>query len=101
MSPNPSRKPGGKPGGKPERKTREGYARKPRRKVCYFCSEKVDYIDYKDLSLLRKYVSEKGKIRPRRVTGNCSQHQKRVAQAIKSAREMALLPYTSRQSDVK
>jgi ribosomal protein S18 len=97
MSPNQ----GKKSGGKQDKKSREGYARKPRRKVCYFCSEKMDHIDYKDVNLLKKYVSEKGKIRPRRVTGNCSQHQKRLALAIKSAREMALLPYTSRQSEVK
>jgi small subunit ribosomal protein S18 len=97
MSPNQGRK----PSGRQERKTREGYARKPRRKVCYFCKEKIDFIDYKDINLLRKYVSDKGKIRPRRVTGNCSQHQARLAMAIKSAREVALLPYTSRQSEVK
>jgi small subunit ribosomal protein S18 len=97
MSPNERKR----PGGRGEKKGREGYARKPRRKVCYFCSEKIDFIDYKDISLLKKYVSEKGKIRPRRVTGNCSQHQGKLAQAIKSAREMALLPYTSRQSEVK
>jgi ribosomal protein S18 len=97
MSPNQSKK----PSGRKERRTREGYARKPRRKVCYFCSEKIDHIDYKDVSLLRKYVSEKGKIRPRRVTGNCSRHQAKVALVIKSAREVALLPYTSRQGDVK
>ena len=96
MSPNQGRKPGGR-----EKRTREGYARKPRKKVCYFCSEKMDHIDYKDVSLLKKYVSEKGKIRPRRVTGNCTQHQARLALAIKSAREMALLPYTSRQGDIK
>jgi small subunit ribosomal protein S18 len=97
MSPNY----GKKQGGKQDKRTREGYARKPRKKVCYFCKEKMDHIDYKDISLLKKYVSEKGKIRPRRVTGNCTQHQKRLAQAIKSARELALLPYTSRQSEVK
>lgn len=80
---------------------RESYTRKPRRKVCYFCAEKIDYIDYKDVGLLKKYVSEKGKIRPRRVTGNCAQHQKRLSKAVKNAREMALLPYTSRQGEVK
>jgi ribosomal protein S18 len=96
MSPNQSRKPGGR-----EKRSREGYARKPRKKVCYFCSEKMDFIDYKDVSLLKKYVSEKGKIRPRRVTGNCAQHQARLAMAIKSAREVALLPYTSRQGEIK
>ncbi|MDY6795554.1 MAG: 30S ribosomal protein S18 [Actinomycetota bacterium] len=80
---------------------RDSYVRKPRRKVCYFCAEKIDYIDYKDLGLLKRYVSEKGKIRPRRVTGNCSQHQKKLSKAVKNAREMALLPYTSRQGEVK
>ena len=97
MSPNPGRKGGG---GK-DKRSREGYTRKPRKKVCYFCSEKIDHIDYKDVSLLKKYVSEKGKIRPRRVTGNCTQHQARLAKAIKSAREVALIPYTSRQGEVK
>lgn len=97
MSPNQGRR----SGGKQDKRSREGYTRKPRKKVCYFCSEKMDYVDYKDISFLKKYVSEKGKIRPRRVTGNCSQHQKKVAQAVKNAREMALLPYTSRQSEIK
>ncbi|MBC7229904.1 MAG: 30S ribosomal protein S18 [Actinobacteria bacterium] len=96
MSPNQSKRSGGK-----EKRSREGYARKPRKKVCYFCSEKIDHIDYKDVPLLKKYLSEKGKIRPRRVTGNCAQHQVRLALAIKSAREMALIPYTSRQGEIK
>lgn len=86
---------------KQDKKSREGYARKQRRKVCFFCSEKMDFIDYKDVNLLKKFLSEKGKIRPRRVTGNCAQHQKKLALAIKSAREMALIPYTSRQGEVK
>ncbi len=86
---------------KQDKKSREGYARKQRRKVCFFCSEKMDFIDYKDINLLKKFLSEKGKIRPRRVTGNCAQHQKKLAMAIKSAREMALIPYTSRQGEVK
>lgn len=55
----------------------------------------VTYIDYKDVNLLRKFISDRGKIRARRVTGNCSQHQRDVATAVKNAREMALLPYTS------
>ncbi len=70
-------------------------ARKPKKKVCLFCQEKMSYIDYKDTTLLRKFISDRGKIRARRVTGNCTQHQRDVATAIKSAREMALLPYTS------
>ncbi|GHD35443.1 30S ribosomal protein S18 [Nocardiopsis sp. HNM0947] len=70
-------------------------ARKPKKKVCIFCQEKQSYIDYKDTTLLRKFISERGKIRARRVTGNCTQHQRDVATAIKNAREVALLPYTS------
>lgn len=66
-----------------------------RKKPCQFCSEKGGYIDYKDTALLRKFISDRGKIRARRVTGNCSQHQREIATAVKNAREMALLPYTS------
>ncbi len=69
--------------------------RKPKAKVCAFCKEKVSYVDYKDTALLRKFISDRGKIRARRVSGNCTQHQRDVATAVKNAREMALLPYTS------
>lgn len=70
--------------------------RKPKKKVCAFCKDKAaQIIDYKDTTLLRKYISDRGKIRARRVTGNCSQHQRDVAIAVKNSREMALLPYTS------
>jgi small subunit ribosomal protein S18 len=69
--------------------------RKPKKKVCAFCKEKVKYIDYKDTALLRKYISDRGKIRARRVSGNCCQHQRDIAVAVKNSREMALLPYTS------
>jgi small subunit ribosomal protein S18 len=69
--------------------------RKPKKKVCVFCKDKNASIDYKDTTLLRKYISDRGKIRARRVTGNCSQHQRDVATAVKNSREMALLPYTS------
>ena len=69
--------------------------RKPKKKVCAFCKDKVSYVDYKDTNLLRKYISDRGKIRARRVSGNCSQHQRDVAIAVKNSREMALLPYTS------
>ena len=64
---------------------------------CVFCAKKgkLQTIDYKDTQLLRTYISERGKIRARRVTGNCSQHQRDVAVAVKNSREMALLPYTS------
>ncbi len=70
-------------------------ARKPKKKVCVFCKEKISYVDYKDTNLLRKFISDRGKIRARRVTGNCTQHQRDVATAVKNSREMALLPYTS------
>src|ERR1700757_5268881 len=70
--------------------------RKPKKKVCQFCKDKVTYVDYKDSGLLRKFMSDRGKIRARRVSGNCSQHQRDVAVAIKTARELALLPYTQR-----
>ncbi|MFC5065902.1 30S ribosomal protein S18 [Actinomycetospora atypica] len=69
--------------------------RKPKKKVCAFCKDKNQAIDYKDTNLLRKYISDRGKIRARRVSGNCSQHQRDVAVAVKNSREMALLPYTS------
>ena len=62
---------------------------------CSFCRDKVTYIDYKDTGLLRKYISDRGKIRARRVTGACTQHQRDIAQAVKNSREVALLPYTS------
>jgi ribosomal protein S18 len=75
------------------RRRPEASNRRVRRKVCYFCTEKVDYVDYKDVAVLRKYMSDRAKIRARRVTGNCPRHQRAVAVAIKSAREMALLPY--------
>ena len=85
---------------KPQRKRREkeekGWQKKQRKKFCVFCKDKIDYVDYKDVSMLRKFVSDRGKIRARRVTGNCAQHQRDVATAVKNAREMALLPYTAR-----
>jgi small subunit ribosomal protein S18 len=74
----------------------KGWQKKQKKKFCVFCKDKVDYVDFKDVSMLRKFVSDRGKIRARRVTGNCSQHQRDVATAVKNAREMALLPYTTR-----
>jgi len=65
-----------------------------RRKSCFFCKDKVEEIDYKNYNQLRRYVSEKGKIRSRRISGACRRHQRQVATAIKRAREMALLPYS-------
>jgi len=64
-----------------------------RRRPCYFCKEKIEDVDYKDVTTLRRFVSERGKIKTRRTTGACRRHQRQVALAIKRAREMALLPY--------
>jgi len=77
-------------------KDEKAWQKKAKRKVCIFCKDRVEYVDYKDVVTLRKFVSERGKIRARRVTGNCSQHQRDVATAVKNAREMALLPYSAR-----
>ena len=65
-----------------------------RRKVCKFCVDKVDLVDYKDVRRLRTFVSERGKIVPRRISGNCARHQRKVTLAIKRARNIALLPFT-------
>lgn len=70
------------------------YSHQPRRKYCQFCRDDVKYIDYKDTQTLRRYITDRGKIKSRRVTGVCTQHQHELAAAIKRAREMALLPYT-------
>jgi small subunit ribosomal protein S18 len=67
-----------------------------KKKVCIFCKEHATWVDYKDVNLLKRFMSDRGKIRSRRVTGNCAQHQRDVAVAIKTAREVALLPYTQR-----
>lgn len=68
-----------------------------KKRVCIFCTERIDWVDYKDVNMLRRFMSERAKIRARRVTGNCSRHQREVAVAIKTSREMALLPYAIRQ----
>lgn len=70
------------------------YSHQPRRKYCQFCKDDVKFIDYKDTQTLRRYITDRGKIKSRRVTGVCTQHQHELAAAIKRAREMALLPYT-------
>jgi small subunit ribosomal protein S18 len=82
-------------------KTKQTRARRPpaggggRRKSCYFCKEKIEQVDYKNYNQLRRYISEKGKIRSRRITGACRRHQEQIAVAVKRAREMALLPYVA------
>ncbi|HCO19411.1 MAG TPA: 30S ribosomal protein S18 [Tissierellales bacterium] len=68
---------------------------KPRKRVCSFCSDKSTHIDYKDVSKLKKYITERGKILPRRISGNCSKHQRQLTIAVKRARQVALLPYSA------
>lgn len=68
--------------------------RRPRRKVCSFCVDKVEEIDYKDVAKLRRYITERGKILPRRISGNCAKHQRQMTTAIKRARNVAMLPFT-------
>ena len=70
-------------------------ARRPKRKVCQFCVEKATSIDYKDVPKLRKYLSERSKILPRRITGTCAKHQRQLTTAIKKARHIALVPFTT------
>jgi len=69
--------------------------RKPKRKACNFCVDKITAIDYKDIGRLRKFTSERGKILPRRITGNCAKHQRALTRAVKRARTIALMPYTA------
>ena len=76
-------------------RVRRPRGRKPRRKVCQFCVEKVQHIDYKDVARLRRFTSERGKILPRRMTGTCAKHQRQLSTAIKRARTIALMPYVS------
>jgi small subunit ribosomal protein S18 len=89
--------PGGQPGPaaatRPERKRHGRYI--PRRKVCAFCVDHVREIDYKDVGKIRRYLSDRGKIEPRRKTGTCAKHQRRLTIALKRARHLALLPYTA------
>lgn len=86
---------GGRPpgGGRPRKGGKPRYV--PRRKVCAFCVDKVEYIDYKDSGRLRRFVSDRGKIEPRRKTGTCARHQRKLTDALKRARYLALLPYTA------
>jgi small subunit ribosomal protein S18 len=91
--PRPTRS-GGAPGGRPRRPTSKDRFT-PRRKICQFTADKVKFIDYKDFNRLRKYVSDRGKIEPRRKTGTRARYQRMLNVAIKRARYMALLPYVS------
>ncbi len=86
----------GDEGGDDRGRGRGGFIRKP--KVCQFCVDKVNEISYKQSDMLRKYISDRGKIRPRRQTGTCARHQRILAVALKQARHMALLPYNSQMA---
>ncbi len=77
------------------RRDKKGGPGSGRRKPCPYCKDKIDQVDYKDVSALRRFVSERGKIRSRRITGACRRHQNQVSRAIKRARELALLPYVA------
>ena len=85
---------------KPTRSRREKITRggSGRRKPCPFCRDKVEFVDYKDITTLRKFISDRGKIRSRRISGTCRRHQNQVATAVKRARELALLPYVGADS---
>ena len=72
---------------------KKAFKRTPRKKVCVFCQEKVEVIDYKDVARLKKFVTESGKMLPRRMSGNCAKHQRELSKAIKRARVAALLPF--------
>lgn len=69
--------------------------KRSRKRVCSFCVDKIEQVDYKDVNRLRRYISERGKILPRRISGNCAHHQRQLTTAIKRARALALLPYTA------
>lgn len=73
---------------------RKERGRRPKKKVCAFCVDKVERVDYKEATRLRKYITERGKILPRRISGNCAKHQRQLTLAIKRSRVMALLPFT-------
>ena len=79
-----------------ERDARKGgKMRRPRKKVCIFCVDKAESIDYKDVPKLKKYITERGKILPRRISGTCAKHQRQLTEAIKRSRNIALLPFTT------
>ena len=69
--------------------------RKAKKKVCTFCVDKIEYIDYEDVARLRRYISDRAKILPRRITGTCAKHQRQLTEAIKRARHVALLPFST------
>jgi small subunit ribosomal protein S18 len=95
-SERPRRRQGGPSGGGPSRRRDSRQRFRSRRKVCSFCVDKVTDINYKDIDTLRRFVDDHGKIVPRRKTGTCAKHQRRLAVAVKQARHLALLPFSAR-----
>ncbi len=89
-SPRGERRPGGPSAGGPRRRG----SFRPRRKVCRFCVDKVEHVDFKQVQIIRTFVTERGKILSSRITGNCAKHQRQLSRAIKRARYLALLPFT-------
>jgi small subunit ribosomal protein S18 len=79
----------------PAKKRAQKKERRPKRKICNFCADKISDINYKDVTRLRKFISERGKILPRRISGNCARHQRLLTVAVKRARIIAFLPFTS------
>lgn len=88
---------GGKAKAKGKGKKRDGAARAPKKKYCKLCFEKITHVDYKDDRKLQRFVTDRGKIVPRRISGSCSRHQSQIMRAVKRARILALLPYTNDQ----
>jgi small subunit ribosomal protein S18 len=84
---------------KMRRRDRKGGPGSGRRKPCPYCRDKIDQVDYKDIGALRRLISDRGKIRSRRITGACRRHQSQIARAVKRARELALLPYVAEGRD--
>ncbi|MDH5174587.1 MAG: 30S ribosomal protein S18 [Elusimicrobiota bacterium] len=93
MVPNGEKKGRGRKGGFDSRRRRY---RPFRKKVCRFCVKKIDYVDYKDIGLLRSYITDRGKILSNKITGNCAKHQRNLSRAVKRARVIGLLPFTTR-----
>ena len=84
---------------RPTRRRDKKGERPGRRKPCPYCKDKIDQVDYKDIATLRRFISDRGKIRSRRITGACRRHQNQVARAVKRARELALLPYVTESNE--
>ncbi len=77
-----------------DRAAKRPRGRRPKRKVCQFCADKIEAIDYKDVIRLRRFISERGKMLPRRMTGNCAKHQRQLSIAVKRSRHIALMPFS-------